>query len=132
VFVVDRNGEVLWRLSDVVDNTTYGAIQHGNHLLEDSLVVFTNHAEFASSLVREYSRTDGTQLYEYDGGEYSNTLGTVQRLPGGNTLATYSNAGAMHEADPDGNTVMTLQTSPMGYSTWRASLYGPPSDLTTW
>lgn len=132
VFVVDRSGDVLWRLSDVVANTEYGGIQHGNHLLEDSLVVFTNHAEFSNSLIHEYSRSNGELLFEYDGGEFSNTLGTTQRLPGGNTLAVYSNAGAIHEADRDGNTVMRLQTDPMGYSTWRASLYGPPSDLTTW
>ena len=70
----------------------------------------------------EYSRVDGSVLFRYDGGEFSNTLGTVQRLPGGNTLVTYSNAGAFHEVDPDGHAVLEVQTDPVGYSSWRASL----------
>ena len=35
----------------------------------------------------------------YDGNENSNTLGDVQRLWNGNTLATYSNAGVFHEVN---------------------------------
>ena len=91
-----------------------------------------NLAERRNSIVYEFSRTDGSILYEYDGDEFSNTLSAAQRLPGGNTFAVYSNAGAMHQADAAGNTVMRLQTEPMGYAVWRASLYGPPSDLMTW
>jgi hypothetical protein len=132
VFVVDRSGEVLWRLSDLVPNTEYGEIQHGNHLLEDSLIIFANHAMFNTTLIYGYSRVDGALTYEYDGDEFSNTQGTVQVLPGGNILAVYSNAGALHEADSEGHTVMTIQTSPVGYATWRDDLYGPPNDVRTW
>ena len=132
VFLVNRGGEVEWRLSDLVSNQSYGEIQHGHHLLQDEILLLANHATPRSSLVLGYSRVDGSVAYQYDGHEYTNTLGTVQRLPGGNTLVTYSNAGAIHEADPEGNTVMRLQTSPMGYAAWRPDLYGPASDVHTW
>jgi len=132
VFVVNRAGEAEWRLSDVVSNESYGGTQHGHHLLQDEVVILANHAAPGSTLALGYSRLDGSVTYRYDGHEYTNTLGTVQRLPGGNTLVTYSNAGAIHEADPEGNTVMRLQTSPMGFAAWRADLYGPASDVQTW
>jgi hypothetical protein len=132
IFVVNRDGEVEWRLSDVVSNVSYGETQHGHHLLQDEILILANHARFSSTVALGYSRLDGSPTYEYDSGEYTNTLGTVQRLPDGNTLVTYSNAGAIHEADPEGNTVMRVQTSPMGYSAWRADLYGPASDVNTW
>ena len=47
------------------------------------------------------------------------------RIPGGNTLITYSNAGTIVELDPSWNEVQTL-TVPVGYASWRPTLYGPP------
>ena len=58
----------------------------------------------------------------------SATLGDVQRLPGGNTLVTYSNAGTIVELDPSWNEVQTLSVR-VGYSSWRPTLYGPPLRL---
>ena len=132
IFTVKRSGEVTWRLSDVVSNATYGGIQHGHHLLENTLLVFANQAENRRSMVYEFNRSDGAVANVFDGGEYTNTFGSAQRLPGGNTLVTYSNAGAISEFDTDGIEVMTLQTDPIGYATWRADLYGPPSDVTAY
>ena len=132
IFVVNRDGEVQWRLSDVVSNASYGENQHGHHLLQDEILILANSAASSTTLALGYSRVDGSPTYEYDGGEFTNILGTVQRLPGGTTMVTYSNAGAIHEADLEGNTVMRLQTSLMGYAAWRADLYGPASDVNTW
>ncbi len=56
------------------------------------------------------------------------TLGDVQRLPGGNTLVTYSTDGTIVELDSNWNEVQSF-SSRFGYSNWRATLYGPPLRL---
>src|SRR5690606_14171671 len=65
--------------------------------------------------------------WTYDGGESSSTLGDVQRLPNGNTLITYSNAGLSHEVDAAGELVQ-IYTFPggVGYAEHRPTLYGAP------
>jgi hypothetical protein len=50
----------------------------------------------------------------------------VQRLPNGNTLATYSNQGVIHEVDAQGNLVQEITGPAVGFSMHRESLYGAP------
>ena len=52
-------------------------------------------------------------------------MGDVQRLPGGNTLVTYSTDGTIVELDSSWNEVQTFSVR-VGYSSWRPTLYGPP------
>lgn len=56
----------------------------------------------------------------------SSNLGDVQRLPGGNTLITYSSDGQIVEVDSDWNEVQTVSVR-VGYSSWRPTLYGTPN-----
>jgi hypothetical protein len=129
IFVFDRTGIVDWVLSDLVSNTSYGGEQHGHHLLDDSMLIFANNAGDISSFAIEYARSDGSVSWQYDGGAFTNTMGDVQRLPGGNTLVTYSNAGLIHEVDSEGNLALVIASQPIGFTNWRSSLYGPPDDL---
>jgi hypothetical protein len=130
IFAVDRQGNLKWQLTDIVSNESYGAQQHGHHLLQDSFLLFANiGGEDNNAAVIEYSLTDGTELFRYDPGLTSIWLGDAQRLPNGNTLAVFSIAGVMHEIDPAGNLVMEIKGDACGYAEWRASLYGPPTDV---
>ena len=127
IFVINRNGEMQWRLSESVDNDLYGAQQHGHQLLENSILLFTNiGGELGTSAVIEYSLPDGEEIFRYESGVTSIFLGDVQRLPGGNTLVTYSIAGQIHEVDAGGEKVMQVTGSggAFGYARWYASLYG--------
>jgi len=63
---------------------------------------------------------------DYAGTASSNTLGDVQRLPGGNTLVTYSSDGKIVELDPSWKEVQTFSVR-VGYTSWRPTLYGPPA-----
>jgi hypothetical protein len=130
IFVIDRQGELQWRLSDIVSNETYGGEQHGHQLLSDSIILFANlGGAGGNSAAIEYSLTDGTEVFRYDPGIFSVWYGDVQRLPAGNTLVTFSMPGVMHEVDPDGNLVMTIRGDIFTYAEWRSALYGPPSDI---
>jgi hypothetical protein len=85
----------------------------------------SNADEFALSLS---DTLHASSLKQWTGGahEHSDTLGDVQRLPNGNTLVTFSNAGTIYELDTAWNVVQTLRASSFGYSEWRETLYGPP------
>ena len=67
-----------------------------------------------------------TLVHDYPGTAASSTLGDVQRLPGGNTLVTYSQAGAALEVDPSWAPVQKIE-GVWGYADWRETLYGPPA-----
>ena len=133
IFAIDRQGAVQWRLTDIVSMESYGAQHHGHQLLPDSILLFANIGgdDGRSSAAIEFSLTDGTELFRYaPPGVSSPFYGDVQRLPGGNTLVTFSVAGEMHEVDPNGNLVMTVEgENVFGYAEWRRSLYGPPTDI---
>jgi hypothetical protein len=133
ILIVNREGGVEWRISEILDGgiDAYGGRQHGHHLLDESIVVFANGWNGQNNSVAvEYDLT-GQEIWRYDGGEYSANLGDVQRLPGGNTLVTYSNASVVHEVDPENNLVMQFDGggSRIGYTLWRETLYGPPPDI---
>jgi hypothetical protein len=133
VLVINRQGELEWRLSELVPagNSAWGGTQHGHHLLENSMVIFANRfGSNATSAALEYT-LDGEETLRYESGRFSANLGDVQRLPGGNTLVTYSNDSIIHEIDPDGNLVLGIDGGgyAFGYASWRATLYGPPPDI---
>jgi hypothetical protein len=134
IFVINRMTKMVeWRLSQrtMGGNMAWGGTQHGHQLLDASILVFANRGggSSASDFV-EYDLM-GQQIQRYTGGGYSANLGDVQRLPGGNTLVTYSNDGVMHEIDAQRNVVLEIDagSSRFGYALWRESLYGPPPDI---
>jgi hypothetical protein len=151
--IADRNPSVVvdvssagvpaWQLGGVCDGAPTGnhcspqswQVNHGHHLLDDgTLLVFNNTETSGVAHVLEFqlSNTPGalsaTLVHDYPGTAASSTLGDVQRLPGGNTLVTYSNAAVIEELDPNWNVVQTFSVR-VGYSNWRPTLYGPPLRL---
>jgi hypothetical protein len=134
VFVVSRAGQVQWRLSERVSggSASWGGVQHGHHLLDNSIVILANNGGGANmSAMIEYSLT-GQEMRRYMGGDYTQNLGDVQRLPGGNTLVTFSNASVIKEVDPQGAVVLQINGASgtrFGYALWQETLYGPPSDI---
>lgn len=140
VVKVSAAGVPQWQVGGVCDGAPTGAhcspqswlVNHGHQLLDDgTLLVFNNTETTYAAHVLELQLDDtssaltATTLRDYTGTAASATLGDVQRLPGGNTLITYSNAGTIVEVDPSWGVVQTL-TVPVGYSNWRPTLYGPP------
>ena len=129
-----RGGELQWKLTETVPggNTTWGGTQHGHHLLKDSIVVFANagaESKAGPSAVIEYALADGAELWRYEGAnsELSANLGDAQRLPGGNTLVTFSNDSIVHEVTLEREVVLEWTGGPntrIGYVEWRPSLYG--------
>jgi hypothetical protein len=133
VLIVNRSGSVDWRLSERVanGNQAWGGAQHGHHLLDDSIVIFANRDGAGSSSAAIEYTLDGQEILRYESGNSSGNLGDVQRLPGGNTLVTYSNASIIHEIDSQGNLVLEIDGGGprVGYTLWRETLYGPPPDI---
>jgi len=127
VFVLGRGGDVKWRLSDLVPrgNRAWGGGQHGHHLLPDSLLIFANWGvnNMASAAI-EYDFA-GQELRRFTSGAFSNVMGDAQRLPGGNTLLTFSDDSLIQEFDPRGDVVLEVDGggSLFGYTSWRPSLY---------
>lgn len=141
VFIFPRSGDGdVVRLGQLVSggNAAWGGTQHGTHQLADSIVIFANDEGSAMggfrsggpSTVIEYSLLDGQELWRYGSDQYSQNLGDVQRLPGGNTLVTYSNAGIVREITPDQQVAMEFDgAGEVGYTHWRPTLYGPPPSV---
>ena len=107
-------------------------VNHGHHVLDNGNFLFFNNngdGGVGASPVKEYSLDTSAltaqMVWSYDAGLSSFSLGDVQRLPGGNSLITYSNSGVIHEVDPSGNLVQEMTTAPLGYTIHRKSLYGP-------
>jgi len=69
-----------------------------------------------------------TSLFAYQAADArSMFLGDVQHLPNGDFLVTYMQSGQIREIDPSGKIVAQFTVgSTLGYSQFRASLYGPP------
>jgi hypothetical protein len=143
VVKVTSGGAPQWQLGGVCDGAPTGAhcspqswmVNHGHHLLDDgTLLVFNNTNTYDAAHVLEFRLDDtssglaATLDRDYTGTASSATLGDVQRLPGGNTLVTYSNDGTIVEVDSSWNVVQTF-TARVGYSNWRPTLYGPPLRL---
>jgi hypothetical protein len=135
---VSRQGQVAWVLGgNTSDFTGAGATwtrEHGHHLLAPNRILFFNNGNNgADSIMREVtldlSAMTAATTWMYNGSENSNTLGDVQRLWNGNSLATYSNAGIFHEVNASGTLLESLEFSTgggVGYAMKRQTLYGPP------
>jgi hypothetical protein len=137
---VSATGTPQWQLGGVCDGAPAGnrcspqgwLVNHGHHLLEDGTFVLFNNGESGNNHIMEFkleatpSALSATLVKDYTGSGTGNTLGDVQRLPGGNTLVTYSNEGQIVELDADWNEVQTFAAR-FGYSSWRPTLYGPPA-----
>ena len=130
-----RTGTLQWQFggSNPVGPYFSGSwnVNHGHHLLPNgNMLFFNNNGGSGSSPVFEYqldaSSFTATQVWSYDSGTTSNTLGDVQRLSNGNTLVTYSNAGVMHEVNAQRQLIQSYTTDSLGYTMHRESLYGPP------
>ncbi len=142
-----RTGKVLWILGGAHSTFTQGdAIswngEHGHHVLApDRLLMFNNGINpltgggnpGGSSMVYEVKLDEATKtatrVWQYDGGLQTYAFGDVQRLPDGNTLVNYGVKGTIHEVDPDGKLVQSMEWGLGGviaYVDWRHSLYGPP------
>ena len=143
VFVkVSATGTLAWQLGGVCDQAPAGnmcvpedwEIVHGHHLLDDGTFLAFNNAYGTPSNVFEFQLNTApgsfvaTVVKEYTGTGTSTTMGDVQRLPGGNTLVTYTTDGTIVELDSSWNEVQTF-SSRFGYSNWRPTLYGPPLRL---
>ncbi len=118
-------------LSSILGSTSvWGERQHGLQALGDNhLLMFANQAiqDPAESSVIEFDLSDGSEVWRYNGGEVTQNFGGAQRLPGGNTLVVYSNAGVIHETTPDLEKVLEVTSAfKLGYATWVPSLY--PTD----
>jgi hypothetical protein len=137
---VSRAGAVLWQFG----GSCTGAhapkcvpgewkINHGHQLLDDGsgTFLFFNNAASGASTAFEYKLTEtgtftATKTWSYSPGTSSNVLGDIQRLPGGNTLISFSVAGVIHEVDSSQSLVQSTSASAGGYVEWRETLYGPP------
>jgi hypothetical protein len=132
ILVLSRAGDLLWRLSELVPggNAAWGGAQHGHRLLADSFLIFANAGMSKTASAAIEFDLAGHELRRFQTGHFSLHMGDVQRLPGGNTLVTFSNESLVQEFDPDGNVVLELQGDGrnLGYATWRQSLYGPPPE----
>lgn len=136
---VSGSGELQWQLGGSCEGAPAGArcsaqtweVNHGHHLLEDGTFVLFNNAYGDVSHVLEFALNDTEASFtadlveDYSGTAHSSNLGDVQRLPGGNTLVTYSVDGKLVELDPAWNVVQTFSAR-VGYASWRSSLYGAP------
>jgi hypothetical protein len=143
VVKVTSSGVPQWQLGGVCDGAPTGThcsaqtwqVSHGHQLLDDgTLLLFNNTETYDDAHVLEFKLDNtadalaATMVRDYTGTAASATLGDVQRLPGGNTLVTYSNDGTIVELDASFNEVQTF-TVRVGYSNWRPTLYGPPLRL---
>jgi len=131
---ISRTGELEWQfggtnpLASVHYEATWN-VNHGHHLLPNGhFLFFNNGGAVTQSPVLEYELTEpeATLVWSYTADYSSGTLGDVQRLPNGNTLITYSNAGVIREIDSDSRLVQQFSLPSVGYVEHRASLYGPP------
>jgi len=140
---ITRRGQLVWQFggTDPKDPERYFSVlgepwmvNHGHQLLPNGrFLFFTNGTLTApTSEVREYQldpmAMTATPVWRYRPTNLASpVLGDVQRLANGNTLVTISRNGVIHEVDPAGKVVMTLQAKQLGYAELRPSLYGPPS-----
>lgn len=101
--------------------------QHGMDLEEDRLMVFVNGKSVQASSVIELeldpASGTATETWSYwpEPALYNPTMGDVQRLPGGNVLATFSFNGVIQELTAEGQVVWQLSsylTGSLSYTTW--------------
>jgi hypothetical protein len=129
---VDRSGNLQWKLSDKVSggHASWGGMQHGVQLLDESLLLFANEVDGhqGQSQAVEYG-LDGSLIKKFTSRSFCDFYGDVQRLPSGNTLVNYGNS-IVQQVDSDDNLVHELNfPAATGYTEFRQSLYGEPLDI---
>jgi hypothetical protein len=82
------------------------ARQHHPTLLPNGHILLFDNGQSASQII-ELDPLTNAVVWRYAplGGFYSESAGSVQRLPNGNTLITESDPGVVFEVTPDGDTV---------------------------
>jgi hypothetical protein len=138
---VSEAGAIQWQLGGSCADAPAGAshcaeetwqVNHGHHLLDDGTMLLFNNGTAAPATVRQFQLDtagtfSATESKEFTYGNVGTPdLGDVQRLPNGNTLITYSQAGAALEVDPSWAPVQKIE-GVWGYADWRETLYGPPA-----
>jgi hypothetical protein len=146
ILKVNRSsGSLEWAIDgdgNTVDGVKYlsGAAwsrQHGIHPLENGeLLIFNNGqggfggsgSSYALGFSIDENASFANEIWRYNGGASSQTLGDVQEMSNGNILVVYSNNGLIHEVTPgETSTPMrTITASGFGFAEARKSLYGPP------
>jgi len=149
------SGELEWVIGGASGTNSFSgdaswSVQHGHHNIDDThILLFSNNGigggggggfpgGGGTSMALEYELNldsmTATRVWDYSvSGTSSFTLGDVQRLPNGNTLITFSNAGTIHEVDSSKNLVESISAAlggpaggDIGYVDVRPTLYGPP------
>jgi hypothetical protein len=136
-FKLNHQGQILWQFGGSCTGAPAPKciagdwkVNHGHDMLDDGTFSFFNNGQSGASTALFYKLTEtGTfaaqKLGSYAPGTTSAVLGDVERLPNGNTIVAFSNAGVIHEIDPSGALVQSI-SGPGGYADWRETLYGPP------
>jgi hypothetical protein len=136
---VNAKGILQWQLGGSCDAAPAGSRcsagnweqNHGHHLLDDGTFVLFNNTNTQTAHVLEFALADTSNAFvatlrkDYVGTAFSANLGDAQRLPGGNTLVTYSAEGNIVELDSAWQEVQTFLVR-VGYTSFRTSLYGAP------
>ena len=146
---VTRDGKLVWSLGrddyqtvesedfpmgtehDIIALHGMFAWNSGKDLLLFNNVGTEDSNIFHYALNDDFDAADTAWTYSRNGA-YSNTLGGVQRLPGGNTQIVYSNSGVINQIDDDMEVVHRIDfngINSVGYGNWRPNLYGPPPQL---
>jgi hypothetical protein len=130
-----RSGQLQWQFGgeDPLGPHMLGSwrVNHGHHLLKNGNFLFFNNAfgqpvSPGLDFALDTNELTAVETWSYESDLSSSTLGDVQRLPNGNTLITYSNAGVIQEVSAQGDPVQALATDTFGYTMHRPTLYGPP------
>lgn len=133
----DETGTPLWQLGGATATaphlaSTWQGGNHGHQLLDDGHFLFFGNRDGAEALVLDFQldfdALTATEVWRYESTLGSSRLGDVQRVPGGNTLVTYSLSGVIHDVAADNSLAQTFTTllSGFGYLSYRPTLYGPP------
>jgi hypothetical protein len=103
IAIVDLEEErVVWALGGMWKR------QHQPTLLGNgNMLIFDNQGNGGNSRVMDFEPFTQQIMWEYDVGDefFSESSGSCQRLPNGNTLITESNKGRAFEVTPDKNSV---------------------------
>jgi hypothetical protein len=138
---VNAEGSPEWQLGGECEDAPSGdrcspqawQVNHGHQLLEDgTFLMFNNGAFNEEAHVLEFalsvrpSSLSALLVEDHTGDAVSTNLGDVQRLPGGNTLVSYATDEQIVEIDESWDEVQRFSVR-TGYTSWRATLYGPPA-----
>lgn len=137
---ITPEGDLVWTLGGSAGSFTGDVTwvrQYGHELLPSNHVLFFNNGPLVTpgdspvvELALDLDQHTATQVWSYDPGLFSSVLGDVERLPGGNTLVTYSRAHVIHEVDPSGTLVRAYTLNgDSGYAMHLPTLYPGSSNI---